>query len=62
MFDVRPAALHPCVFRRQALDNTRLSANGGDGLADIIVQFARHIPAHALLGFQQAFRQTMVAC
>jgi hypothetical protein len=58
---MRPALLHACVFRRQALNNARLGADGGDGLADVVVQLAGHLLPHALFGFQQAFRQTTVA-
>ena len=48
------------AIRRQPLDDPRLGADGGNGLADIIVQLASHFAAHALLGFQQAFRQPLV--
>jgi hypothetical protein len=58
---MRPALLHARVFRRQALDNARLSADGGDGLADIVVQLAGDLLPHALFGFQQTLRQTAVA-
>ncbi|MNU93028.1 hypothetical protein D3C71_829580 [compost metagenome] len=52
LFDMRPALADADIFRGQALNNPRLSANGGDGLADIVVQFARHFLPHALFGFQ----------
>ena len=58
---MRPALLHACVFCRQALDNARLGADGGDGLADIVVQLAGDLLPHALFGFQQTLRQTAVA-
>ena len=48
------------AVRRQTLDDPRLSTDGGDGLPDIIVQLAGHLAAHALFGFQQAFRQPLV--
>ncbi len=58
---MRPALLHARVFCRQALNNARLGADGGDGLADIIVQFASNLLAHALFRLQQTLRQTAVA-
>ena len=61
LFDMRPALLHSGVIRRQALNNARLGANGGNGLADVVMQFARHLLAHALFGLQQAFCQAAIA-
>ena len=58
---MRPALLHARVFCRQALDNARLGADGGDRLADVIVQLAGDLLPHALFRLQQAFSQTPVA-
>ena len=57
---MRTALLHAGVSRRQPLYDTRLRADRGDGLANVVVQFARHIAAHALFGFQQPLRQAMI--
>ena len=61
LFNMRPALLHACVFCRQALNNARLGADGGNGLPDVIVQLAGHLLPHALFRLQQAFSQTPVA-
>jgi hypothetical protein len=58
---MRPALLHTRVFCRQALDNARLGADGSDGLADVIVQLAGNLLAHALFRLQQTLRQTAIA-
>jgi hypothetical protein len=55
-----PALLHARIFRRQTLNNTRLGTDGGDGLADIVMQLARHLLPDNLFGFQQALRQTTI--
>ena len=55
------ALFHAAVFRRQTLHNPGLGTNRGDRLADVIMQFARDVPAHALFRFQQPLRQPPVA-
>ncbi|VAE13266.1 Uncharacterised protein [Klebsiella pneumoniae] len=58
---MRPALLHARVFCRQALNNARLGTDGGDGLADVVVQLAGNLLPHALFRLQQTLRQTAVA-
>ncbi len=58
---MRPALLHPGVVRGQALNDARLGADGGDGLADIVVQFAGHFAADVLFGLQQPLGKAAIA-
>ncbi|MOA30113.1 hypothetical protein D3C78_1511700 [compost metagenome] len=60
LLDMCPTLDHAAVFRCQALNNPRLSANGCDRLADIVVQFTCHFLPHALFSFDQPFCQTAV--
>ncbi len=43
----RPAST-PALSAASALNNARTGANGGNGLADVVVQFARRLGAHSL--------------
>lgn len=57
---MRSALLHTGIFRRQTLDNARLGADGGDGLADVIMQLTGDLLPHALFRLQQTLRQTAI--
>ncbi|MNE01511.1 hypothetical protein D3C80_939510 [compost metagenome] len=51
--DQGAALAYPGVIGGEPAHYARLGANGGDGLADVVVQLARHLLADALLGLQQ---------
>ena len=58
--DKGAALAHPGVVRRQPARYAGLGADGGDGLADVVVQLARHLLADALFGLQQPFGELAV--
>ena len=60
VFNQLAALANAGVVRRQPLDDPRLGAYCGDGLANIIMELARDVAAHALFGLQQAIRQTTI--
>ncbi len=51
--DQGTALAHSRIVGGEAAHYAGLGTNGGDGLADVVVQLARHLLADALLGLQQ---------
>ena len=48
------------IVRGEAAHDAGLGADGGDGLADVVVQLACHLLADALFGLQQPFGELAI--